>query len=129
LLDRIDIHVEVPALSYDELKGKQKGMSSEQMQEAVLSAREIQKQRFSDKVSPANANMTEKEIEKYCKLDEASEMLLKNAMDELGLSARGHARILKVSRTIADLYNAKNIEAEHLAEAIQYRALDRRDSY
>lgn len=129
LLDRIDIHVEVPVLGYDELRGGAMGDSSAVIRERVVDARAVQAQRFVDRTSPVNAHMNEKDVESYCALDAEGEALLRMAMDELGLSARGHARILKVARTIGDLEGATNIQAHHLAEAIQYRTLDRRDNH
>jgi magnesium chelatase family protein len=126
LLDRIDIHVEVPAVKYNELSSKRKGEDSKTIRERVVAARKIQSERL--KESPTafkNADMSTKEIRKYCELDEPSKQLLKMAMDRLGLSARAYDRILKVSRTIADLENSENINSSHISEAIQYRSLDR----
>ena len=128
LLDRIDIHVEVPAIRYEELRTGESGATSAQMRSAVVDARSIQQARFSGRASPVNAAMTEREIEVHCRLDADAEGLLKMAMDELGLSARGHARILKVARTIGDLEGAERLTAMHISEAIQYRTLDRRNA-
>lgn len=126
LLDRIDIHVEVPAVKYNELASKRKGEESKVIRERVVNARKIQAERLKESpYSYKNADMTSKEIRKYCELDEPSKQLLKMAMDRLGLSARAYDRILKVSRTIADLEGAENITANHISEAIQYRSLDR----
>ncbi|MGQ9644735.1 MAG: YifB family Mg chelatase-like AAA ATPase [Ignavibacterium sp.] len=126
LLDRIDIHIEVPAVKYKELSSKSSGEKSEVIRERVIRAREIQLRRFRDfKHIYSNGDMGSKEIRQFCKLDEAGEELLKMAMTKLGLSARAYDRILKVSRTIADLDNSENILPQHISEAIQYRSLDR----
>ena len=126
LLDRIDIHVEVPAVNYKELSSKRKGETSDAVRERVLAARAIQSERFKDEPGIfKNADMGNKEINKYCKLDEASENILKMAMTKLNFSARGYSRIRKVARTIADLEGSEEIKPEHISEAIQYRTLDR----
>ncbi len=126
LLDRIDIHVEVNPVPFDKLSDERRGEPSKVIRERVITARKIQTQRFAgnDKIH-YNAQMNSKEIRKYCQLDDTSLNLLKNAMEKLNLSARAYDRILKVARTIADLENTKNIENHHIAEAIQYRSLDR----
>lgn len=124
LLDRIDLHVEAPLVRYEELRGRKNGETSAQIRERVTRARNIQSARFKNS-TPINARMLPREIEKYCRLDHASEMLLKNIVSEMGLSARACTRVLKVARTIADLNGAENIALEHLAEAVQYRVLDR----
>ncbi|NLE01135.1 MAG: YifB family Mg chelatase-like AAA ATPase [Fibrobacter sp.] len=127
LLDRIDIHIEVPALSYEELAQKQPGRDSSSMREQVSKARAVQMNRFSaDKKVFCNAHMETRHIRKYCELDETSQNLLRNAIEKLGLSARAYDRILKVARTIADLGESISIQSEHIAEAIQYRSLDRK---
>ena len=127
LLDRIDIHVEVPALSYEELAQKSAGEDSASMREKVVHARNIQLGRFeNEKKIFCNAHMEPKHIRKYCDLDKGSQTLLKTAIEKLGLSARAYDRILKVSRTIADLDGKENILSSHIAEAIQYRSLDRK---
>jgi magnesium chelatase family protein len=126
LLDRIDIHIEVIPVPFNELSNMEEGEKSEKIRERVIEARKIQEKRYTD--SPgihANAQMTSKQIRKICRIDEASQTLLKNAMEKLSLSARAYDRILKVARTIADLDNSENILSEHLAEAINYRSLDR----
>jgi magnesium chelatase family protein len=126
LLDRIDIHVEVPAVQYSELTSTQAAEPSASIRERVLAARSIQQQRFA--ATPkirCNARMTSKALRAHCALDEDSRELLRMAMHELNLSARAHDRILKVARTIADLEAAPAIGAQHLSEAIQYRTLDR----
>jgi magnesium chelatase family protein len=126
LLDRIDIHIEVPAVKYKELSAEVTGEKSKKIRERVISAREIQLKRFTelDHIY-TNGDMGSKEIRKYCKLDSAGEELLKMAMTKLGLSARAYDRILKVSRTIADLEKLENIQPQNISEAIQYRSLDR----
>lgn len=120
LLDRIDIHVEVPPVKYRELRDEQSTEGSASIRERVERAREVQMRR-----GYANACMPSKMIRKHCKLDEASEAALENAVRKLGLSARAHDRILKVSRTICDLEGMENIGIKQLAEAVQYRSLDR----
>ncbi|HAJ79538.1 MAG TPA: magnesium chelatase [Fibrobacteres bacterium] len=127
LLDRIDIHVEVPALGYDELAGKTPGEDSESMRHKVESARKIQTERLvQEKKIFCNAHMEARHIRKYCELDSSSRQLLKTAIEKLGLSARAYDRILKVARTIADIDIKDKIEPSHIAEAIQYRSLDRK---
>ncbi|MDA3953826.1 MAG: YifB family Mg chelatase-like AAA ATPase [Bacteroidales bacterium] len=126
LLDRIDIHVEVVPVSYDELSDIKPAESSEIIRTRVITAREIQSERFKDKKQIyCNAQMSSKLIREHCEIDSSGKTLLKKAMEKLGLSARAYDRILKVSRTIADLEGKENIQAYHLAEAIQYRSLDR----
>jgi len=126
LLDRIDIHIEVTPVPFDKLSNECKGESSVEIRKRVTKARELQTIRFqdSDKVH-YNAQMNTKQIIKYCVLDDASKTLLKTAMERLNLSARAYDRILKVSRTIADLENSPQITQNHISEAIQYRSLDR----
>ena len=126
LLDRIDLHVEVTPVSFDQMTAERKAESSLEIRERVIKAREIQKERF--KESPEifnNAMMSSNVTKELCKVNEAGKTLLKTAMERLGLSARAYDRILKVSRTIADLAGTEEIKIEHLAEAIQYRSLDR----
>ena len=125
LLDRIDIHVEVQKVEFDQLSDRRKGETSEEIRKRVLRARETQAERYRDLEINYNAQMGPKEIEKYCDLAESSKALIKNAMEKLNLSARAYDRILKVSRTIADLEGTENIGTSHIAEAIQYRSLDR----
>ncbi len=129
LMDRIDIQVEVPAVEYRDLRGPRNGEPSSAIRERVQAARNGQEARYHGRSSPVNAAMTPREIEEHCALDETGEQLLKTAMTEFGLSARAHTRILKVSRTIADLAGSERITPEHLSEAIQYRMLDRRETY
>lgn len=127
LLDRIDLHVEVTPVSFNELSSvKQQGESSNQIRERVIKAREIQAKRFEqNKGIYANAQMSSKQLREICEINQAGQDLLKVAMDRLGLSARAYDRILKVARTIADLDSSPKIETNHLAEAIQFRSLDR----
>jgi magnesium chelatase family protein len=129
LLDRIDIHIEVPALKYDELARKQPGEPSATIRERVNKTRQVQLERFKDmkrkKKIYCNGQMESKEIKKFCEINEECSKLLKNAIDRLGLSARAYDRIIKVSRTIADLEGVENIKPSHISEAIQYRSLDR----
>ena len=126
LLDRIDIHIEVVPVSYDELSTSERKENSEAIRERVIKAREKQSERYADYESiHANAQMSSRMIREYCEINEAGKNLLKKAMENLGLSARAYDRILKVARTIADLEDTENIQSFHLAEAIQYRSLDR----
>jgi len=126
LLDRIDIHIEVPAVKYKELSSEATGETSVSIRERVIKAREIQLQRFKGlKNIFNNGDMGSKEIRQFCRLDSAGSELMKMAMTKLGFSARAYDRILKVSRTIADLENSENILPQHISEAIQYRSLDR----
>lgn len=127
LLDRIDIHIEVPTLSYQELSEKSVGESSEVIRERVNNARKRQLERYKDRKGMfCNAQLNSKDIRKYCIIDEPSEQLLQMAIQKFGFSARAYDRILKVSRTIADLEDSEDIKAEHISEAIQYRTLDRK---
>jgi len=125
LLDRIDIHIEVNKVEFEQLSDKRKGEESAVIRKRVIDAREIQIQRFNDTEINYNAQMGPKEIEKFCELGDDSLNLLKTAMTKLNLSARAYDRILKVARTIADLENSNNISSLHISEAIQYRSLDR----
>ncbi|MFZ0619491.1 MAG: YifB family Mg chelatase-like AAA ATPase, partial [Candidatus Acidiferrales bacterium] len=126
LLDRIDIHIEVPAVKYKELRGDAAIESSETVRARVLRARQIQQQRYSgEKNLYANSQMPPKLLRQHCAISPDGERLLETAIQRLGLSARAHDRILKVSRTIADLEGADAIQSKHLSEAIQYRTLDR----
>ncbi|MBW1297687.1 YifB family Mg chelatase-like AAA ATPase [Aquimarina litoralis] len=126
LLDRIDIHIEVTPVPFDKLSEERKGESSVDIRKRVIKAREIQTRRFKDlKNVHYNAQMSVKQLRKYCQLDSSSLQLLKTAMERLNLSARAYDRILKVSRTIADLEGSELIDGIHISEAIQYRSLDR----
>ncbi len=138
LLDRIDIHIEVPAVQYKELRGGTSAEGSQEIRARVLAAREVQHARLQvggeDRHGHgpecvarvyANAQMTTQQIRVYCELSSDAERILERAMQQQGLSARAHDRILKVARTIADLEGAPDIAVKHIAEAIQYRTLDR----
>jgi magnesium chelatase family protein len=139
LLDRIDIHIEVPAVQYKELRGGNASEGSAEIRARVLAARELQHQRLLEHGSKpsrsqssaraastfSNAHMTTQQIRSFCELSTDAERLLERAMQQQGLSARAHDRILKVARTIADLDRAQSIAVPHIAEAIQYRTLDR----
>lgn len=126
LLDRIDIHIEVTPVPFEKLSEDRKGEGSVEIRKRVTAARELQTIRFSELENVHyNAQMNTKQIREFCKLDNASKELLKNAMERLNLSARAYDRILKVSRTIADLENAPEVNGTHISEAIQYRSLDR----
>ena len=127
LLDRIDIQIEVPALSYEELARKEKGESSRSMREMVQTARMVQQERFSnDATTFCNAHMAPSHLRDHCALDESSRTLLRTAIEKLGLSARAYDRILKVARTVADLEGVPRITSSQIAEAIGYRGLDRK---
>ena len=126
LLDRIDIHIEVTPVPFEKLSEERRGESSVDIRKRVTAAREIQTQRFKENPNVHyNAQMSVRQIREFCDLDEASKQLLKTAMERLNLSARAYDRILKVSRSIADLEQSENIAANHISEAIQYRSLDR----
>jgi magnesium chelatase family protein len=126
LVDRIDIHIDVPPITFTRLRSKSGQLSSAAMEKDVGRARGVQANRFGDGKIMTNARMTHKQIEKHCELDKTAEQMLKHAMTEFGLSARAHDKICKVARTIADLAGEKNIQPEHIAEAISYRKLDRK---
>ena len=126
LMDRIDIHMEVPPVPFRDLASGESGQSSSEILERVKKARRIQGERFKKMKIHTNAGMSSRHIRQFCELDGESNDLMERAMDRLGLSARAHSRILKISRTIADLDNTPHIRAHHVAEAIQYRTLDRR---
>lgn len=127
MLDRIDLHVEVTPVAFSELSNaKTKGEPSSSIRERVIKAREIQTERYKEiEGMYCNAQMSSKQLREICVINQAGELLLKRAMEKLNLSARAYDRILKVSRTVADLAGSANIKVEHLAEAIQYRSLDR----
>ena len=126
LLDRIDIHIEVTPVKYQKLDSEEKVETSEEIRKRVNKARKLQFDRYKKYNIYSNAELTPSLIEKYCKLDKKGKQLLKTSFEKLGLSARAHGRILKVARTIADLDGKENINVKHLAEAIQYRSLDRK---
>jgi magnesium chelatase family protein len=126
LLDRIDLHIEVTPVNFSELSSSRLSEKSELVRERVIAAREIQNKRFEGKLNVhSNAQMSPKMVREICVITDAGQALLKKAMEKLGLSARAYDRILKVARTIADLAGTADIELEHLAEAINYRSLDR----
>ena len=126
LLDRIDLHVEVTPVSFDQIASTRKSENSAAIRERVIKAREIQTERFKENTGIyCNAMMPSQMVKEICDINPAGKILLKTAMERLGLSARAYDRILKVSRTIADLTASPDIKIEHLAEAIQYRSLDR----
>lgn len=131
LIDRIDIQIEVPSLSYESLSDHRPSESSAEIRKRVNSARQIAIERFKDETNNgkrlySNADMTTRQINKYCRLDSAADSLMRSAFEGMGLSARGYDRILRVARTIADLDNSSDIKTQHLAEAIQLRSLDRK---
>lgn len=129
LLDRIDLHVEAPALSLSELRSDTQGESSAAMRDRVNAARGRQQSRFSGSAITSNARMSHSQIRRHCRVDATLGDMLQAAMEQLQLSARAYDRILKVSRTIADLAESEKIESNHLLEAIQYRSLDRNVFY
>jgi magnesium chelatase family protein len=127
LLDRIDIHLEVPTVAYQDLVGAGPEESSAAVRQRVELARARQRDRFRGRPGlSANAHMTARDLRRYCALSEPVERLLREAVNRLGLSARAYHRILKIARTIADLAGADDLSTTHVSEAIQYRSLDRR---
>lgn len=126
LLDRIDLHVEVPAVRYRDLSDTRQGEPSRAIRERVVAARERQRERFAGRDGVfANAHMHPREMREFCRVSEAADALLRTAITRLGLSARAYHRVLKIARTIADLAACDDIGTTHVAEAIQYRSLDR----
>jgi len=125
LLDRIDIHLEVPAIPYRELADKRAGTSSAELSKLVRVARGIPSERFRGRSIYSNSAMSNRDIKRFCALDDSSEALLRSAMTELNLCARAYHKILKVARTIADLAVSDTVRQEHVLDAIQYRSLDR----
>ncbi len=125
LMDRIDIHIEVPSVRYRELSEEAGGETSERIKDRICLARELQRGRFKHTRTYCNASMSPGQIARHCSISEEGHRLLENCVDRLGMSARAHSRILKVARTIADLEGSENINAAHLSEAVQYRTLDR----
>jgi magnesium chelatase family protein len=126
LVDRIDLHIDVPAVGFSKLRSRSSQLDSAAAGRDVAKARGAQAARFGDGKVMTNARMSHKQVEKFCKLDSPGEMVLKQAMTEFGLSARAHDKVCKVARTIADLACCETIAAEHIAEAISYRKLDRK---
>lgn len=126
LLDRLDLHIEVPPVEFDELSSEDKAESSAEIRARVNAARAIQNNRYRSTQITCNARITPDRLHEFCRLEESSRSLLKNAFDKLGLSARAYDRVLKVSRTIADLDGCETIEPRHVAEAVQYRSMDRK---
>jgi magnesium chelatase family protein len=126
LVDRIDIHIDVPTIGFRKLRSTSGQLDSATMRSDVVKATQIQAERFGDAQNHTNARMSHKQVERFCKLDSASELILKHAMQEFGLSARAHDKICKLARTIADLAGVQDIASEHVAEAISYRKLDRK---
>ena len=124
LLDRIDIQVEVSAVDYKSLAGKTDGKASKEIRDHVETTRELQRDRFGGG-EKTNSHMSEKEIRKHCTLGTEAQAMLREIVDKMGFSARGYTKILKVSRTIADLEGSDDIQLEHVTEAVQYRTLDR----
>jgi len=125
LLDRIDLHLEVPSLPSSDLLANTQVETSQKIKERTVKARARQHQRFSQTAIVANSHMNHRQIKEYCALDGDGKKLLKMAIDELGFSARAYDKVLKVARTITDLAGEENIGSTHIAEAIQYRSLDR----
>ena len=124
LLDRIDIVVEVPAVHFDDLRRRAEAEPSAEIKKRVDAARYVQRDRFGENGSMCNARMGPEEMRRYCNLDDGCAALMKQAFETMGLTARSYDRILKVARTVADLEGSQNIQMHHLAEAIQYRAVD-----
>ena len=126
LLDRIDLHIEVPQVKFRDISAERTGETSAQIRERVVAARQRQHERFRGRKNvTCNARMGPKELKQFCAIDEATKTLLNQAMSDMNFSARAYDRILKVARTIADLAGLENLTADHVSEAIQYRSLDR----
>ena len=126
LLDRFDIHVEVPPVKFDELRSNEKTETSAEIKERINKAREIQNRRFEGTSTLCNAKINSEQFGEICKIDKEAEKTLKNAFENMGLTARAYDRVLKVARTIADLANSEIILSSHVLEAVQYRSLDRK---
>ena len=126
LLDRIDIHLEVPEVNYKEISSERSGESSEVIRERVKAIREVQKDRFKDEIFKYNSEIPEKKLKKYCALDANSEKILELAFRKYGMSARTYNKILKIARTIADMDGCENIKEDHVLESIQYRTMDKK---
>lgn len=125
LMDRIDIHIEVPAVEFKELSSKKPGTPSSEMREQVVAARKIQQARLVDSRINSNAQMNSRQVRQFCELDKAGQTLLRDSVNEMGLSARAHDKVLRLSRTIADLDESPVICPHHIQEAVNYRMLDR----
>ena len=125
LLDRLDLHIEVPAVPFRELATEDRGEASEGIRSRVIAARNIQTQRYQESRTHSNAQLRPGQLRKYCRLDGPGRALIEQAVTRLGLSARAYMRIIKVARTIADLNGGGGISSAHVAEAVQYRSLDR----
>ena len=125
LLDRFDLHIEVPAVDFNKLASREKGESSRSIRERVLAARQIQVERYKEKSIFCNAQLISEDINTYCEITEKQKEILKKAFEMLKMSARAYSRILKVSRTLADIDQSRDIQDKHIMEAIQYRSLDR----
>jgi len=125
LLDRIDLHLEVPSLPSTELLTNAQSETSHNIKKRIIEARSLQEKRFANTPIVANGHMNHRQIKMFCAINDEGKKLLKMAIDELGFSARGFDKILKVARTVSDLARSENILPDHIAEAIQYRSLDR----
>ena len=126
MLDRFDIHVEVPAVKFDELRSTEKTETSAEIKKRVDKARKIQRERFKDSQTLCNSKINAEQFEKICLIDKEAESTLRESFEKLGLTARAYDRVLKVARTIADLEESEVIHSEHVLEAVQYRSLDRK---
>jgi magnesium chelatase family protein len=126
LLDRIDLHLEIPAVPFQELSAGADGTPSSHMRDQVSKVRAIQRHRFGDSSKALNGRMNTRQLRKHCALAPDAKQVMKSAMEELGLSARAHDRILRVSRTVADLEGSADVQSTHVVEAISYRSLDRK---
>ena len=126
MLDRLDIHVEVPAVEYEELTGKADGETSAEIRKRVEAARALQQERYKGTGVNCNARLTSALIQKYCVLTPLADKVLKEAFERMGMSARSYDRILKIARTVADLDGAESIDVQHISQAIRFRSLDRK---
>ena len=126
LLDRFDIHIEVSAVKFDELRDKEQTEPSAEIKKRVDKARKIQSERYKGTSTSCNANINAEQFEKVCIIDDEAEQMLKSAFESMGMTARAYDRVLKVARTIADLDNSEIIKSDHILEAVQYRSLDRK---
>ena len=126
MLDRIDMHIEVPPIDFENLSSNEKLETSEEIRARVNDARKIQLERYKDSKLKFNAFINSRDLQAVCIMSDRAKMILKSAFEKMGLSARGYDKILKISRTIADLDNSEVIDIKHISEAIQYRSLDRK---